>query len=100
MKLNNYYTELPDNFKEAYVIDAKDKKTSILFTVFSFVIMAIVFVLTYFITKLFKTFDFNFYSFELLIADAVFIISMFAYIILHELTHGIVYKIMTKQKWL
>ncbi len=98
MKLNNYYTELPDNFKEAYVIDAKDKKTSILFTVFSFVIMAIVFVLTYFITKLFKTFDFNFYSFELLIADAVFIISMFAYIVLHELTHGIVYKIMTKQK--
>ena len=27
--MNNYYKELPENFIEDYVIDAKNKKTSI-----------------------------------------------------------------------
>lgn len=98
MKLNNYYNELPENFKEVYVIDAKNKKTSILFVIYSLILTILAFFVTYFITHLVKPIKIEVIDNKFFIAYFVFLISMFLYIVLHELTHGLVYYIMTKQK--
>ena len=95
-KTKNYFYEIPEGYETDYVIDAKDKKTSVLFTILSFVITAIVFV----ILLAFKGFKLNFdiYNIKSVIALLIFAISIFLYLVLHELTHGLVYKITTKEK--
>jgi hypothetical protein len=96
-KLKNYYRELPEGFTQDYVIDAKKKSTGFLFSVAAIVIMILVLVVGYFIK--FPQFPaVELYDLETIASLFLFVIAMLAYIVLHELTHGLVYKLITKQK--
>lgn len=97
-KTQNFERDLPKGYREDFHINAKDKSTAIALSVAALVITAIVFVLC--LIPIFKSgidisnvnpgLFFLFYG--------IFIISMLGYIVLHELTHGIVYKVMTGEK--
>jgi hypothetical protein len=99
-KMKNYYRELPQGFGVDYVIDAKKKSTVVVMNISSVLIM--IFVAS--ICLLFKFYDCDFskidlsYSLKTIIALIVFIVSIIAYLVVHELTHGLVYKLMTRQK--
>ncbi len=94
--MKNCYEELPNNYQEVYCIDAKDKKVVIWFHIVNILLMAVVMVTCYFIK------DVNLVNSlkndNILIPTLIMLVGMVVYIILHELTHGIVYKIMTKRK--
>lgn len=96
--MENYYKELPEGYREAKVVDAKAKKTSVIFTLSSFVLTAAVLLpilLTFgSLRALFEEYGRK----RMLIADAVFLICVVSYIVLHELVHGAAYKAMTHQK--
>ena len=96
--MENYYRELPEGYREARVVDAKEKKTSVIFTVSSFVLTAMI------ILPILLTFGSLRELFEeygrktMLLADLVFVLCMLSYIVLHELLHGAAYKSLTHQK--
>lgn len=96
MKINNYYNELPEGYICVKTIDAKeDKKFMAWMTVVNFLLLASIFALgTLIILKTHPDEDINVNPFVGLIACA----AMLAYIILHELTHGLFYKIFTHEK--
>ena len=105
--MKTYETELPSGYVEAKVIDVKDNKFGIIMNVVAVAVLVITLVITWF--ALFAEYDESFGDIllnRILIFDAwtmllrivIFMVSMVAYIVLHELTHGAVYKMLTKQK--
>lgn len=97
-KSKNFEVELPRGYKEAYRINAKKKETAIMLSIISFAITAVVFLIL--LIPIFKSgIDLSviapgaFFLFY-----GIFIISMLLYVVLHELTHGAVYKVMTGEK--
>ena len=91
----NFYKELPENAKVVKTIDAKNKKTMLIFNLVAILIM----VGTILPIILFKDFTLEGVNpAEMLIGLAIYLVGTVAYIILHELTHGFVYKTMTKEK--
>ena len=96
--MENYYRELPEGYKEAKVVDAKAKKTSVVFTVSS-IVLTVVILLPILLTfgslrSLFEEYGRK----TMLLADLVFVLCMLSYIVLHELLHGAAYKALTHQK--
>ena len=102
-----FETELPNGYIAAKEVDAKNKKVAIVFSLISFAVLAVTLVVAWF--ALFSEYDESFDEilqtrvllenpWSNLIHLAVFIVALIAYVILHELTHGLVYKILTKQK--
>jgi hypothetical protein len=94
----NFERELPPGYKLAFHINAKDKGTAILLSLGSLAITAVVFILL--LIPLFKSgidlsrvSPLGFFRFYL-----NFLFYTVLYIVLHELTHGLVYKIMTGEK--
>ena len=91
--MKHYETELPAGYREAYVIDAADKRiglklnligagiTVALLAVFALILRPRDFFENYTISR-------NLITLGLL----------FAYLVLHELTHGAAYKLLTRQK--
>ncbi len=96
-KTKNYYYNLPEDYKLYKVIDAKNKKTAILLSLLSLVLFVIAFVIVFLIVRSFKELNFNFERKDLLILYA-YILALLVYVVLHELTHGIAYKIFTHEK--
>ena len=102
MKKQNYENELPEGYKQVLHIDAKDAKTGIIMNVVSLLILVIVLAVAYIPLKLnnvdillnFPAKD----STEFPIAMLLFCIVLFAYIVMHELVHGIAYKCLTGEK--
>ena len=95
--MENYYKTLPEGYREAKIVDAKAKKTSILFTLFSFVLTVAV-LLPIILNCDYDEISTSFRNKGTLVAYLVMIVGMIVYIILHELTHGIAYKALTHQK--
>ena len=99
--MKNYELELPQGYVPAKTIDAKsDKKIMFLFTLVSGLVTVGAVVVAWLCLGLTSN---NWM--DKLVGDGatywhnfVFIFAMIAYVILHELTHGVVYKAMTKQK--
>lgn len=98
--MNNSYKELPENYEKVFEVNAKDKKTGIIFNLIAFAVMIIAAVIAL-LTKnvldeaeVITTKDLIEFSIKML----CFAASMFVYVILHELLHGIAYKAMTKEK--
>jgi len=91
--MENYYHELPEGYKAIKSIDAKDKKTIIWFNLVA-IIMMVIAALPFLVLKPVDMSNRDMYIPFVLIVS----IGMIAYIILHELTHGLIYKIYTKQK--
>ena len=95
--MENYYRELPEGYREAKVVDAKAKKTSVILTLSSIALTALAFV------PIAVCCDFEVVFNALkektaVVPYFVFLFSMVIYIILHELIHGAAYKALTHQK--
>ena len=92
----NFERELPDGYKQVYHLNATDKKIGIIFTLGSFIPFIILLPIAIILINANGGFgEFNFLMFE--IATFGIGIILLAYMVLHELTHGIVYKAMTKE---
>lgn len=95
MKSDNFAVELPTEYEQVYYLNAKNTKTGIIFSVASFVIAvaiivpAVVFGIDFGISPP---------ETEVLIALGVMLVSFIAYMVLHELTHGAAYKLLTGRK--
>ncbi|MDE6242125.1 MAG: DUF3267 domain-containing protein [Anaeroplasmataceae bacterium] len=93
----NYEEILPEGYNEIFHIDAKEKKTGLILTLFSLILTLIplaILLPIYFCTKKFE-FEFSYRTSLYLLGLAV---AMILYMVLHELVHGIAYKALTKQK--
>lgn len=93
MKHETFERTIPKRYKEIYHIDAEDKETGLLFTLGSLVIAAFIIFLVFKGIR-FGTLNFN----EMLKHEIVLIASLLIYIVLHELTHGAVYKALKHEK--
>ncbi len=96
--MENCYKTLPEGYKEAKVVDAKEKKTSVLFVVFSAVLTIIILVPVLLTFGGLRFLHEEYGRTRMLAADGVFLVSMVLYIVLHELVHGVAYKALTHQK--
>ena len=93
----NYFKELPDGYIIDKVIDAKDDiKIKILFSILPMFIFTIVFLcfLPAIIIKYKETPNAD----NMTVALLILVVEMIVYVIFHELTHGALYKILTKEK--
>ena len=96
--MKRFETELPESYGEVYCIDAKDKITGLIMNAVALVLFEIVMV------PFALTFDYARFPelmnprTGLLIMYLVFFIGMIVYMVLHELTHGAAYKLLTGQK--
>ena len=101
-KTKYYYSDLPEDYEKDYVIDAKDKKFTIVYgIILNFVLIALTITLCLVIKGAsineYKDFIANNYLFSM-VSLIVFALALLAYIILHELTHGLFYKLLTHEK--
>ena len=95
--MENCYRELPEGYREARVVDAKEKKTSVILTLSSIALTALAFVPV----AVFCDFEAVFNALKektAVVPYFVFLFSMVIYVILHELIHGAAYKALTHQK--
>lgn len=90
----NYEPQLPAGYREAKVVDAKGDKRFLIFMNLAalFLAVAVLVPAVWFIKPENILKGFSGAGYFLLVA------AMFSYIVLHELTHGLVYKLLTKQK--
>lgn len=91
MMKKTFERELPAQYKEVMVIDASGKKLGIVLNLLAFVICAAILIPAFFLIRP-KMEDYTISSALLLCG------CMFAYLVLHELTHGAAYKLLTHQK--
>ena len=89
--MKHYESELPIGYREDYLIDAKNTKTSVLFNVVAFGIIVLLYALGLFIKI--KIGGFNPKDDYLLFVLIGFFVAFVIAIILHELIHGLFYKI-------
>jgi len=88
-----YETQLPDGYKEAMVIDAKSKKFGLIVNILAVVITVVSIAVSFLVIG-----PVGFEKFFSLSRYLVFLVILFAYIVLHELTHGLAYWLLTKRK--
>lgn len=95
--MENFYLELPENYHEVMFIDAKNKKTSLVLTLASFVLtVAAIAVCALFVDL--KSLKAVAGDQNLLVPYLVLVLGLFSYIVLHELVHGAAYKALTHHK--
>ena len=93
MEHKNYETELPAGYTAVYTVDAKNKKTAILLNAAALAVSAAVIALAALWIRPADFFgNFSLVKYFLVLA------AMLLYIVLHELTHGAAYKLLTRQK--
>lgn len=89
----SYELALPAGYRAAMVVDARDKKFLIFMNLAAILVGAAVIVSAVWFIGFQKVLEgFSKTGYFLLVG------AMFAYIVLHELTHGLVYKLLTGQK--
>ena len=105
--MKTYENDLPEGYVEAKVIDAKNTKVGLVFNLIAMAVILVTLVATWF--ALFAKFGEPFMEIirnRILLSNpwlniarvGIFIVALVAYVILHELVHGAVYKLLTKQK--
>ncbi|MGN0804339.1 MAG: DUF3267 domain-containing protein [Candidatus Coproplasma sp.] len=92
----NYYKELPEGYKEVYCINAKKTSVGVIMNLIAFAIALALGVGIGF-AKFKQSLDIKL-EIQTLLAMLAFCASLFAYLVIHELTHGLFYKVLTKQK--
>lgn len=94
----NFEYELPPRYTEAYMMDAKEKKTGLIMNGVALLIEIIILAIGIPLLFLKDNLSFELTLPELLIALILLFLSMAVYIVLHELTHGVAYKLLTREK--
>ena len=95
--MKNFETELPEGYRQVYEIDAKNKKTAILLNAVALIIFFLTllpFILSLGFRNLFRLPTQR----DLLLFYIVLLVSIIAYMVLHELVHGACYKLLTHRK--
>lgn len=98
--MKNCYSVLPENYEKVFEIDAKNKKTAIFFNLISLLITVLVVIIAFLSKNIFDeaeivtTKDLTVFAIKML----CFAVFLFVYIIVHELLHGVAYKVLTKAK--
>lgn len=96
-KMNRYYeSNLPEGYKETLAIDANDRIHGAKMQAAGMITAAVLICIFFFAYALPRMSEIS--AGFTLIKGFGFILSYFLYVTLHELTHGAVYKLMTKQK--
>lgn len=98
MKPNAFEKSIPDGYTLDLHIDATDKKFGLVMNAVSLGVIAIVMAVTVLLMQIGGGINISFDTGEILFGYLLFIGGMIAYIILHELTHGIAYKLLTKER--
>ncbi len=88
-----YEKTLPEGYREALVIDAGKISLGIILNIIAAVIMISTAAISYFIIK-----PDDFFENYGIIKNLIFVLSIFLYMVLHELVHGIAYKSLTREK--
>jgi len=96
-KENNFKRELPDGYIVAKQIDATKGAFAVVFNIIAFVIMGAIIALGFGIRSLAGV-ELVGEPIDVIIAYGLLMVGFLAYIVLHELTHGFVYKAMTGEK--
>lgn len=94
----HFEKELPEGYDQVFYINAKEKKTGIIFNAVGFFVMAAVMLIALIPIFLSETVSLALDPLLLLIFDFALLFSIVLYIILHELVHGIAYKVLTHEK--
>ena len=100
-KEQNFERELPPGYRQARYINAKNAKFGIIFNLIAVAVLVLVMVAAFLLLGLGdRSFDLSetVTPFELTVAYLIFIASMIAYVVLHEVVHGIAYKSQTGEK--
>lgn len=93
----HYETELPEGYAAVRVIDAKNKKFSFFMNAAAVFILILVLAATYLAVKPEHLLE-DILSISSITRYWIFLAALVLYIVLHELVHGAVYKILTKRK--
>lgn len=100
-KQQNFERQLPEGYKQALYINAKDAKLGIILNVVSLVIMlvvAVLAILTVTVNGSLSNALEQGHPLEIAFAGIIFMVLMLVYVVLHELVHGIAYKTLTGEK--
>ncbi|MGN0817390.1 MAG: DUF3267 domain-containing protein [Candidatus Coproplasma sp.] len=95
MKSDNFAVELPQGYEQVYYLNARSTKTGVIFSIVSVLIVAAIVV-----PAVVFGIDFNTSppEIESLVSLGVLFVSSIVYMVLHELTHGAAYKLLTGRK--
>lgn len=96
--MENYYRTLPEGYRTAKIVDAKEKKTSVLLMLSASVLTALALTAVFSAAGGLKSVFAQYGKAEILTADLIFLASFVLYLVLHELVHGAAYKALTHQK--
>lgn len=94
-KRNHFEENLPEGYRVAKVIDAKKALTGVIFSVVSFIPVVFAILLFFLLTP---SFSFEFDSTVIFTHYFAFLVIIIVYTVLHELTHGAAYKLLTGKK--
>ena len=97
----NFERELPDGYRQALYINAKDAKFGIIFNLIALLVLIGVMMGAFLTLRADGRLSLDILNDdmgELVVAYLVFIASMLGYIVLHELVHGWAYKALTGEK--
>ncbi len=97
----NFEKELPENYKQALYINAKNAKFGIVFNLIAVAVMIIVMAIAILLLYANGALSWDIFGIglaKLMVAYVVFIVALLGYIVLHEIVHGIAYKALTGEK--
>ena len=97
----NFERKLPDGYRQALYINAKDAKFGIIFNIIALLVLIGVMMGAFLTLRVDGRLSLDILNIgigKISIAYLVFLVSMFGYIILHELVHGWAYKTLTGEK--
>ena len=98
MRETNFEHTLPPHYRQVYHLDAKNKKVGILFNLIALAVMLVILGLASIPMIALGTSLWEFSPGEILLFPLLLILSMLAYMVLHELVHGIAYQLCTGQR--
>ncbi len=100
LREQNFEKELPKDYRQALYINAKDAKFGIIFNLIAVGVLVLVMIAAFLPLALKGDvkIDLDIGGIGYFVALAVFLVSMIAYIVLHELVHGAAYKALTGEK--
>lgn len=104
MKNKNFEKELPENYRLMLHLNAKDVKLGLIFNLVAVLVSAVIIAIAIFtisindgLGELYHTL-YKESSYSLIIYASIFLFGMIFYIVMHELLHGIFYKLFTGEK--
>lgn len=101
LKEENFERELPAGYRQALYINAKSAKFGIILNLIAFAVLVVVLAAAILSVYLSGRLSFELLKIEYVqmhVTYFVFIVAMVGYIVLHELVHGIAYKLLTGEK--